>query len=91
MTTRARVDKPPDGFGDIDKNTEHSVNIMSRGFACNRCDALYDEHPGDCLACGHDGMKALTFSEYRERRRTGEEPGVEGETGWSLRRLLTLF
>lgn len=64
---------------------------MSRGFACDRCDQLYEEQPGECVDCGHDGMEALTFSEYRERRRAGEVPASERESDGSIQRLLSLF
>lgn len=50
---------------------------MVGGFACARCDQLFEENPRRCPGCGHQGMEPLTFSEYRRRLRAGEEPGVE--------------
>lgn len=53
---------------------------MVGGFACVRCDQLFEEHPGTCQACGNDEMEPLTFRDYRQRRRAGEEPGVEQQS-----------
>lgn len=53
---------------------------MVEGFACTRCDQLFEERPGSCPACGHEGMEPLTFSDYRRRLRAGEEPGVESRS-----------
>jgi hypothetical protein len=50
---------------------------MVGGFACARCDQLHEERPAACHECGHEGMEALTFSEFRRRRRAGEEPPTE--------------
>lgn len=54
---------------------------MVGGFACARCDQLHEERPRACHECGHEGMEALTFSEFRRRRRAGEEPLVEPRGG----------
>lgn len=58
---------------------------MVGGFTCARCDQLYEERPGACHECGHEGVETLTFSEYRRRRRAGEEPWTEPESGNRLR------
>jgi len=54
---------------------------MVGGFACARCDQLYQERPGACHECGHEGMETLTFSEFRQRRRAGDEPWSDSNAG----------
>lgn len=54
---------------------------MVGGFACARCDQLYEERPGGCHECGHGGIETLTFSEFRRRRRAGDEPWTEPTGG----------
>jgi hypothetical protein len=60
---------------------------MDEGFACSQCDCLYEEHPGRCGVCGHETIDSLSYSEYRQRQRDGEEPG-ECSDGRSLTDLL---
>jgi hypothetical protein len=50
---------------------------MVGGFACDRCDHLHTEHPGSCVECGHEELRPLTYSEFRSRRRGGED--VDGQ------------
>ncbi|WP_276261432.1 hypothetical protein [Haloglomus litoreum] len=54
---------------------------MVGGFVCARCDQLYEDRPGSCHECGHEGMQTLTFSEFRQRRRAGGEPWSESDGG----------
>jgi hypothetical protein len=61
------------------------------GFACERCDQLHTEHPGSCVECGHGELNPLTYSEFRSRRRAGEEPdaGSSGRLRTAVLALLT--
>lgn len=63
---------------------------MVGGFACARCDQLFAERPERCPACGHDGMEPLTFSDYRQRRRAGEDPGVDSPSRSRAQRAVLL-
>lgn len=54
---------------------------MVGGFVCARCDQLYEDRPRGCNACGHEEMETLTFSEFRRRRRAGDEPWSEPAGG----------
>jgi hypothetical protein len=37
------------------------------------CDQLFEDRPESCPECGTEALDPLTFSEYRSRRRAGEE------------------
>ena len=54
---------------------------MEGGFACVGCDQLFEDRPESCPACGTEALDPLTFSEYRSRRRAGEELMTESTSG----------
>jgi len=58
---------------------------MQGGFSCGGCDRLFDERFDSCPNCGHGMLEPLTFSEYRSRRRAGDEPMTEPTSGGRVR------
>jgi len=67
------VVQSPGSFGSSTMRNGRSETGMKGGFACVGCDQLFEERPESCPECGTGMLEPLTFSEYRSRRRAGEE------------------
>ena len=63
---------------------------MQEGFSCGECDRLLDERLDSCPNCGHGMLEPLTFSEYRSRRRAGQEPTTGPPAGSRARTAVLL-